>query len=88
MDIMNTAGFQTQLTTIMETLANTAVVEISKLFEENASFLRLEITRFTSENVSLKKKCHFLENELQSARKSAGNMAASSHYGLTGNVNI
>ncbi|KAK2916709.1 hypothetical protein Q8A67_001083 [Cirrhinus molitorella] len=87
MDIMNTDEFQTHLTSIMETLAKTAVVEISKLFEENASVLRLEITRFTSENESLKKKCHFLENELQSARKSAGKMngteAPSSHSGLT-----
>ncbi|XP_059415527.1 uncharacterized protein zgc:113210 [Carassius carassius] len=87
MDITNTAGFQTQLTSIMETLAKTAVVEISKLFEENASFLRLEITRFTSENESLKKKCHFLENKLQSARKSAGMMNGTdtrfSHPGLT-----
>ncbi len=92
MDTMNTAEFQTQLTSIMETLAKTAVVEISKLFEENASFLRLEITRFTSENESLKKKCYFLENERKSARKSAGKMnsteAPSSHAGLTGNVHI
>ncbi|KTG46508.1 hypothetical protein cypCar_00000810 [Cyprinus carpio] len=87
MDIMNTAEFQTQLTSIMETLAKTAVVEIRKLFEENASFLRLEISRFTSENESLKKKCHLLENELQCARKSAGKMngteAPSCHAGLT-----
>uniref|UniRef100_A0A8C1RPS7 Zgc:113210 n=2 Tax=Cyprinus carpio TaxID=7962 RepID=A0A8C1RPS7_CYPCA len=87
MDIMNTAEFQTQLTSIMETLAKTAVVEIRKLFEENASFLRLEISRFTSENESLKKKCHLLENELQCARKSAGKMngteAPSCHPGLT-----
>ncbi|XP_073705550.1 uncharacterized protein [Garra rufa] len=87
MDVMNTAEFQTHLTSIMETLAKTAVVEISKLFEQNASVLRLEITRFSSENESLKKKCHFLENELQSARKSAGKMNGteppSSHSGLT-----
>uniref|UniRef100_A0A8C1YHB9 Zgc:113210 n=1 Tax=Cyprinus carpio TaxID=7962 RepID=A0A8C1YHB9_CYPCA len=87
MDIMHAAEFQTQLTSIMETLAKTAVVEISKLFEENASFLRLEITRFTSENESLKKKCHFLENTLQCARKSAGKMNGTEtplgHPGLT-----
>ncbi|XP_026070556.1 uncharacterized protein LOC113051193 isoform X1 [Carassius auratus] len=87
MDIMHTADFQTQLTSIMETLAKTAVVEISKLFKENASFLRLEISRCTSENESLRKKCHFLENELQCARKGAGKMngreALSCHPGLT-----
>ncbi|XP_052408083.1 uncharacterized protein LOC127953145 [Carassius gibelio] len=87
MDIMHTADFQTQLTSIMETLAKTAVVEISKLLKENASFLRLEISRCTSENVSLRKKCHFLENELQCARKGSGKMngteALSCHPGLT-----
>ncbi|XP_059414716.1 uncharacterized protein LOC132149469 isoform X2 [Carassius carassius] len=86
MDIMHTADFQTQLTSIMETLAKTAVVEISKLFKENASFLRLEISRCTSENESLKKKCHFLEDELQCARKGGkanGTEALSCHPGLT-----
>ncbi|XP_016321105.1 zinc finger protein 37-like [Sinocyclocheilus anshuiensis] len=86
-DIMNTADFQTQLTSIMEIMARTAVVEISKLFEENSLLLRLEISRCTNENESLKKKCHFLENKLQSARKSAGKMNGSqapfNHPGLT-----
>ncbi|KAK7175251.1 hypothetical protein R3I93_002220 [Phoxinus phoxinus] len=82
MDIMNTTEYQKQLTSIMETLAKTAVVELSKLFEENSTFLRLEITRFTSENESLKKKCHFLESELQSARKTAGKMNGTKAPGL------
>ncbi|XP_048044292.1 zinc finger protein 180-like isoform X6 [Megalobrama amblycephala] len=86
MEIMNNADFQTQLTSIMEMLAKTAVVEIGKLFEENSLLLRLEISRCTNENESLKKKCHFLESELQSARKTAGNMngteAPFSHPGL------
>ncbi|XP_016371585.1 zinc finger protein 37-like [Sinocyclocheilus rhinocerous] len=86
-DIMNTADFQTQLTSIMEIMARTAVAEISKLFEENSLLLRLQISRCTSENESLKKKCHFLENKLQSARKSAGKMNGSqapfNHPGLT-----
>ncbi|KAL1278618.1 hypothetical protein QQF64_025291 [Cirrhinus molitorella] len=71
----------------MEMLAKTAVVEIGKLFDENSLLLRLEISRCTNENESLKKKCHFLENELQSARKSAGKMngteAPFNHPGLT-----
>ncbi|XP_073705542.1 uncharacterized protein [Garra rufa] len=83
---MNNADFQTQLTSIMEMLAKTAVVEIGKLFEENSLLLRLEISRCTNENESLKKKCHFLENELQSARKNAGKMngteAQFNHPGL------
>ncbi len=81
-----TADFQTQLTSIMEMLAKTAIVEIGKLFEENSLFLRLEISRCTNENESLKKKCHFLENELKSGRKSAGKMngteAPYNHPGL------
>jgi len=88
MDIMNTADFQTQLTSIMEIMARTAAVEISKLFDENSLLLRLEISRCTNENESLKKKCHFLESELQSARKPAGKMkgteAPFSHPGLRG----
>lgn len=87
MDIMENAEFQTQLTSIMETLAKTAVVEISKLFADNSSYLRVEISRFSSENESLKKKCRFLESELQSSRKTAGNMngteAPLSRTGLT-----
>ncbi|XP_077069688.1 uncharacterized protein LOC143722265 [Siphateles boraxobius] len=83
MDIMNTTEYQKQLTSIMETLAKTAVVELSKLFEKNSTFLRLEITRFTSENESLKKKCQFLESELQSARKTAGKMKGTKAPGLT-----
>ncbi|XP_067277922.1 uncharacterized protein [Pseudorasbora parva] len=83
---MNTTDFQTQLTSIMEMLAKAAVVEIGKLFEENSLLLRLEISRCTNENESLKKKCHFLESELHSARKTAGKMngteAPFSHPGL------
>ncbi|XP_026116771.1 zinc finger protein 33B-like isoform X1 [Carassius auratus] len=84
---MNTADFQTQLTSIMEIMARTAVVEISKLFEKNSLLLRLQISRCTNENESLKQKCHFLENEVKSARKSAGKVngtrAPISHPGLT-----
>ncbi|XP_043106529.1 zinc finger protein 135-like [Puntigrus tetrazona] len=84
---MNTADFQTQLTSIMEIMARTAVAEISKLFEENSLLLRLEISRRSSENESLRKKCHFLEKELQFARKTAGKVngieAPFSHPGLT-----
>jgi len=87
---MNTADLQTQITSIMEMLAKTAVVEIGKLFEENSLLLRLEISRCTNENESLKKKCHFLESELQSARKTAGKMkgteAPFSHPGLRGDL--
>ncbi|XP_056310094.1 zinc finger protein 37 homolog [Danio aesculapii] len=71
---MNTADFQTHLTAIIEIMVRTAAAEISKLFEENSLLLRMEILRCTNENESLKKKCNFLENELESARKTAGEM--------------
>ncbi|XP_067277934.1 zinc finger protein 500-like [Pseudorasbora parva] len=86
MEIMDTAELQTQLISIMETVAKTAVVETLKLFQKNSFLLRLEISRCTNENESLKKKCHFLESELHSARKTAGKMngteAPFSHPGL------
>lgn len=69
MDVMNSVDFQTQLTSIMETLAKTAVIELGKLFQENSSILRLEISRCTRENESLQQKCLFLEKELKAARK-------------------
>ncbi|XP_065119340.1 uncharacterized protein [Paramisgurnus dabryanus] len=74
MDIMNTLDFHTQLTSIMEVMAKAAVVEIGKLFDENYSLLGLEISRCTKENDSLRKKCRFLETELQAARRNASRM--------------
>ncbi|XP_055043958.2 uncharacterized protein [Misgurnus anguillicaudatus] len=74
MDIMNTVGFHTQLTSIMEVLANAAVVEIGKLFEDHYALLGLEIKRCTNENDSLRKKCLFLETELQAARRNTSRM--------------
>ncbi|XP_065119462.1 uncharacterized protein [Paramisgurnus dabryanus] len=72
--MMDTVDFHTQLTSIMEVLAKTAVVEIGKLFEETYSLLGLEIKRCTNENDSLRKKCLFLETELQAARGNASRM--------------
>ncbi|XP_065119457.1 uncharacterized protein [Paramisgurnus dabryanus] len=74
MDIMNTLDFHTQLTSIMEVLAKAAVVEIGKVFEDNYSYLGLEISRCTNENDSLRKKCLFLETELQAARRNTSRM--------------
>lgn len=61
--------FQTQLSSIMEMLAKTAVAEIAKLVEESHAMLRLEITRRISENESLKSRCGFLESELKGTRR-------------------
>lgn len=84
---MNPVDFQTQLTSVMDMLAKTAVVEICKLFEENYSLLGLEITRCTNENDSLRKKCLFLETELQAARRNGSKMNSTEDSfsgGLTG----
>ncbi|XP_056608550.1 uncharacterized protein LOC130426051 isoform X2 [Triplophysa dalaica] len=87
MDAMNSVDFQTQLTSIMETMAKTAVAEISKLLEANCLFLRLEISRCTRENDALLQKCQDLEIELQAARKNAvkmdSNEASFTHSELT-----
>ncbi|XP_072530509.1 uncharacterized protein [Salminus brasiliensis] len=61
--------FHTQLSTIMEMLAKTAVAEIGKLVEETHAMLRLEISQRMSENESLKSKCDFLEIELKATRR-------------------
>ncbi|KAL7883673.1 hypothetical protein SRHO_G00013310 [Serrasalmus rhombeus] len=61
--------FQTQLSSIMEMLAKTAVAEIGKLVEESHAVLRLEITRRIGENQSLKSRCDFLEKELKATRR-------------------
>lgn len=87
---MNSVDFQTQLTSIMETMAKTAVAEISKLLEANCLFLRLEISRCTRENEALQQKCQYLDTELQAARKNAVKMdsteASFTHAELTGNL--
>ncbi|XP_051995025.1 uncharacterized protein LOC127652736 [Xyrauchen texanus] len=85
-NVMNAVDFQTQLTSIMEILAKTAIVEIGKLFEENSSYVRLEISRHISVNETLKRKCNLLESELQAARKTVEKMngtAAPFSDGLT-----
>ncbi|XP_035381627.1 zinc finger protein 260-like [Electrophorus electricus] len=69
--VVSDSRFQTQLTSIMEMLAKTAVVEIGKLVEQSHATLKLEISRRISENESLKSKCDFLEKELKATRRSA-----------------
>ncbi|XP_034543446.1 zinc finger protein 16-like isoform X3 [Notolabrus celidotus] len=53
--------FQTQLASIMEVLANAAVVEICQLMEDGFSSLRMEISRSQRENRVLKSRIRLLE---------------------------
>ncbi|KAM9494368.1 uncharacterized protein Hap1MRO34_004304 [Clarias gariepinus] len=69
--MLSDSHFQSQLASIMEMLAKSAVLEIGKLVEESHAVFRREISRRISENQALKKKCDVLESELKANRRSA-----------------
>lgn len=71
--------FHTQLASIMEVLANTAVAEICELVEGGYSVLQLEISRSRKENEVLRRKLRLVE--LRAARATALRGAASSFGG-------
>ncbi|XP_033182344.1 zinc finger protein 12-like isoform X2 [Anabas testudineus] len=55
------AAFHTQLASIMEVLANTAVAEICELVDSGYSVLQLEISRGRKENEVLRRKLRLME---------------------------
>nr|XP_046164615.1 zinc finger protein 213-like isoform X4 [Oncorhynchus gorbuscha] len=57
----NCMVFHTQLASIMEVLANSAVAEICKLVDDDYAVFRLEITQSQKENRSLRRKLQLLE---------------------------
>lgn len=63
------AAFHSQLSSIMEVLANTAVAEICELVDSGYSVLQLEISRSRKENELLRRKLRLLE--LRTARSAA-----------------
>lgn len=63
------AAFHTQLASIMEVLANTAVAEICELVDSGYSVLQMEISRSRKENEVLRRKLRLLE--LRTARATA-----------------
>lgn len=68
---MSTAfSFQTQLTSIMDALSKTAVLEISKLVEIESKMLKIEITRGRNEIASLTEKLQLMEKLLYMAQGS------------------
>ncbi|XP_062871520.1 uncharacterized protein LOC134333454 isoform X2 [Trichomycterus rosablanca] len=73
--MVSSSHFQSQLASIMEMLAKTAVLEIGKLVEESHAVFKRELSRRISENESLKNKCDLLESELRASRRSAQKIA-------------
>ncbi|KAJ8271279.1 hypothetical protein COCON_G00101380 [Conger conger] len=61
-------SFQVQVASIMEYLAKTAVVEITKLVDDGSAALRLEMCRSQRENEALKTKLLLMEGELRAVR--------------------
>ncbi|KAK6324837.1 hypothetical protein J4Q44_G00041790 [Coregonus suidteri] len=62
-------GFHTQMASIMEVLANTAVAEICKLVDDDYAVFRLEMSQSQNENRALRRKLQLLE--LKVARERA-----------------
>ncbi|XP_063074791.1 uncharacterized protein LOC134465189 isoform X3 [Engraulis encrasicolus] len=57
----NNYAFKSQIASIMEVLANTAVAEICKLIDNDYAVLRLEISQNQNENRMLKRKVQMME---------------------------
>lgn len=57
----NCTDFNSQISAVMEVLANAAVVEICKVVNKGYAVLRLEVTRTKRENESLKSKLKSIE---------------------------
>ncbi|XP_015233806.1 PREDICTED: uncharacterized protein LOC107086995 [Cyprinodon variegatus] len=69
------SSFHSQLASIMEVLANTAVAEICELVDSGYAVLQLEISRSRKENEVLRRKLRLME--LRAARSAALRAAAS-----------
>ncbi|KAG7319822.1 hypothetical protein KOW79_016965 [Hemibagrus wyckioides] len=67
----NSSGsFHSRLASVMAVVAQSAVAEISKLYDDGLLVLRLEVCRKDSEIEALKKKLETVENELRLVRES------------------
>ncbi|KAG9332304.1 hypothetical protein JZ751_015406 [Albula glossodonta] len=67
------SSFNTQLTSVMESLLTTAVCEITKIFEGSLSDSRVEIARSREEVALLKRQLDVLERKLKEANAETGN---------------
>nr|XP_046164564.1 gastrula zinc finger protein XlCGF48.2-like isoform X2 [Oncorhynchus gorbuscha] len=64
----NCMVFHSQMASIMEVLANTAVAEICKLVDDDYAVFRLEITQSQKENRALRRKLQLLEMKVTRER--------------------
>ncbi|KAF7653149.1 hypothetical protein LDENG_00086840 [Lucifuga dentata] len=72
----------TQLSSIMETMAKSALVEICKLVEQNSSELLQEMSRLMEANSALTDKINHLECELTVVRSDAAKLSKSRSVGV------
>ncbi|XP_019963563.2 uncharacterized protein [Paralichthys olivaceus] len=72
------AAFQSKLTSVMETLAKAAVLEISRLWEDGFALVQVELRRRQSEIEALNKKLMLMENERLTVLTQTTNMSSSS----------
>ncbi|KAI5616517.1 zinc finger protein 805 isoform X4 [Silurus asotus] len=63
-------SFHSRLASVMAVLAQSAVAEVSKLYDDGLLVLRLEVCRKDSEIEALKRKLETLENELRLVKES------------------
>ncbi|XP_052341224.1 zinc finger and SCAN domain-containing protein 21-like isoform X7 [Oncorhynchus keta] len=64
----NCMAFHSQIASIMEVLANTAVADICKLVDDDYAVFRLEITQSQKENRTLRRKLQLLEQKVTRER--------------------
>ncbi|KAJ8272810.1 hypothetical protein GJAV_G00093690 [Gymnothorax javanicus] len=67
----NREAFQTQLASILETLAKAAVTEITKLVEDRSVVLRLEVSKSHKEIDCLRRKLQLTESRLRTTQEAA-----------------
>ncbi|XP_029478971.1 zinc finger protein 473 homolog [Oncorhynchus nerka] len=82
-NITNCVTFQTKITSVMDVLGKAAVAEISKMFDDGFTVLRLEMCRRENEIEALKRKLLFVENERQRTTSKAREAGCSSTYSLS-----
>ncbi|XP_045906868.1 zinc finger protein 652-B-like [Micropterus dolomieu] len=74
----NCVAFQSKLTSIMEMLAKTAVVEISKLWEDGFTLVQVELRRRENEIEALNRKLMLMESERLTVLSQTTHLSSSS----------
>ncbi|XP_056144401.1 zinc finger protein 629-like [Lampris incognitus] len=64
-------SFHSQLSSIMEVMARTAMIQVCKLVDEDSAELRSELSRAMADNAALTEKLRLLEGELKTIRSEA-----------------